>query len=47
MTRQYYQQWQYAQIVAHGMYIIPYAANVVTTEVNWQLKKKRLFKPAL
>jgi hypothetical protein len=44
MTKQYYQQWLYARIAAHGMYIIPYAANVAITEASWQSKKKRPFK---
>ena len=46
MIKQFCQQWPYARIVAHGMFITLYAANAVTTEVNWQSKKTQRFKQA-
>lgn len=39
-----YPQWQLAQIVAHGIFIILFAENAVITEVSWQLRRTRQFK---
>jgi len=39
MIMQKLQQWHFAQIVEHGMFITQFVVSVVITDVNWQLRK--------